>query len=68
VVEGSLEMCDAQLRATLWFVNGRSGRTEKAGRFAGPDPDEVARLATLWLQGQLDRPGNSAPAHGTAAP
>jgi TolB-like protein len=55
VVEGSLETCDGQLRATLWFVNGRSGRTERAGRFAGPDPDELARLATLWLQGQIDQ-------------
>jgi TolB-like protein len=56
VVEGSLEICETQFRATLWFVNGRNGRTERAGRFAGPDPDELARLATLWLQGQMDRP------------
>ena len=55
VVEGRLDSYNAQLRATLWFVNGISGRTEKAGRFGGQDPEEMARVAAAWLQEQIER-------------
>jgi TolB-like protein len=55
VLEGTLERCDTLLRVTLWLVDGRSGIAEKAGRFAAPDTDELARSATLWLQEELAR-------------
>ncbi|MBV8847107.1 MAG: hypothetical protein JO307_30225 [Bryobacterales bacterium] len=55
VMEGRLEASDAKLRATLWLVNGHSGRTEKPGRFAGGDPEELAQLAAHWLQQQVAR-------------
>jgi TolB-like protein len=55
VVEGSLESGGDHLRATVWFVDGRTGRTERPGRFDGEDPAELARLATLWLQEQVVR-------------
>jgi TolB-like protein len=55
VLEGSLDLCDMQLRATIWLVNGRSGRTERPGRFAAPDAEELARLAILWLQEAMAR-------------
>ncbi|HXK02191.1 MAG TPA: hypothetical protein VMS37_07295 [Verrucomicrobiae bacterium] len=53
VVEGRLDLYQTQLRATLWFVSGASGRTEKAGRFAGADPEEVAGRAAEWLRQQI---------------
>jgi len=52
VVEGSLEASDVQLRVTLWLVDGRSGRTERPGRFAGTDLDELVEAAAVWLRGQ----------------
>jgi TolB-like protein len=55
VVEGSLELCDTHLRATLWFVNGRSGRTERPARFNAPDADALARPAASWLNEQIAR-------------
>jgi TolB-like protein len=53
VVEGSLGLYDTQFRATLWFVDGRNGRTAAAGRFASTDLDEVARLAASWIQERI---------------
>jgi TolB-like protein len=55
VLEGTLELRDTQLRVTLWLVDGRSGTTEKVGRFAAPDTDELARRAALWLQEEMAR-------------
>jgi TolB-like protein len=55
VVEGSLESGDDYLRATLWFVDGHTGRTERPGRFEGEDSGDIARLAALWLQEQVVR-------------
>jgi TolB-like protein len=52
VLEGSLELFDSQLRATLWLVEGRSGRTERPGRFDGTDLDEIAESAAVWLREQ----------------
>jgi TolB-like protein len=56
VIEGSLELWETQLRVTLWFVNGRTGRAERAARFTGQDSDELASLAALWLREQMVRP------------
>jgi TolB-like protein len=53
VVEGSLDSRDAQLRATLWFVDGRSGRTERPGRFTASSLDDLAVLAAAWLLQRL---------------
>lgn len=55
VIEGSMESDGARLRATLWFVDGHTGRTERPGRFEGENAAELARLATLWLQEQIAR-------------
>ncbi len=55
LLEGTLELCDAQLRVTLWLVDGRSGTTEKAGRFLAADSDELAYRAALWLQEEMSR-------------
>jgi len=55
VLEGSLDLSDMNLRATLWLVNGRNGKTERSGRFIAPDPDELARLTALWLHEQMVR-------------
>ena len=52
VVEGSLASCGAQLCVTLWLVDGRSGRTERPGRFAGTDLDQLVEPAAAWLRGQ----------------
>jgi TolB-like protein len=53
VVEGSLDRHDSQLRTTVWFVNGRSGRTERPGRFAAPSLDELASRTATWLRERL---------------
>lgn len=55
VLEGRLDSIEAQLRVTLWFVNGRTGLTERPGRFVGTNPDELARLAAPWLHEQAVR-------------
>ncbi len=54
VVEGDLAL-DTELRLTLWFVDGISGRAERPGRFTGSDVDELAALAGAWLDDQLQR-------------
>jgi TolB-like protein len=60
VVEGSLDVTEAQFRLTLWFVNGRSGTTEQAGRFAAADPDAVAGLGAAWIREQINLEGKRA--------
>ena len=52
VVEGSLELSAVRLRVTLWLVDGRTGRTERPGRFAGTEVDELVEPAAVWLRGQ----------------
>lgn len=54
VVEGDLTF-DTELRLTLWFVDGISGRAERPGRFTAADVDELAALAAAWLDQQLQR-------------
>ena len=55
VVEGSLECRDSLWRATVWFVNGRSGRTDRPGRFEASSLDELALHTAAWLLQQLVR-------------
>ena len=55
VLEGSLDLPDVDLRAALWLVNGRNGKTERSGRFMAPAPDKLVRLAVLWLTEQMVR-------------
>jgi hypothetical protein len=54
VVEGYLAL-DPQLRLTVWFVDGITGRAERPGRFAAAEPDELAELAASWLDEQVIR-------------
>jgi len=53
--KAALDLSDVNLPATLWLVNGCNGKTERSGRFMAPDPDQLARLAALWLNEQLVR-------------
>jgi TolB-like protein len=55
VLEGRLELSGAQLRVTLWLVDGRSGHTGRAGRFSATDLDEMADSAAPWLCGQYSK-------------
>jgi len=55
LVEGSLEWSDTQLRATLWLVDGRSGRTERPARFSAADAEALARPAVSWLYEEIAR-------------
>lgn len=57
VLEGRLELSGEQLRVTLWLVDGRSGHTDRAGRFAAIDLDEVVDSAAAWLRGQYSKQG-----------
>jgi len=51
VVEGSLELREAQMLMTLWLVDGHSGRTKSPGRFAGADLEQIVEAAAAWLHG-----------------
>lgn len=55
VVEGSLALEQAQLRLTLWFVDGMTGRVDRPGRFAAADVEELGRSAVFWLHEQMLR-------------
>jgi len=43
------------LRATLWLVDGRSGRTERPARFSAADAEALARPAVSWLHEEIAR-------------
>jgi TolB-like protein len=55
VIEGSLEAAETQLRATVWFVDGRSGMTEKPGRFVASSADSLADQAIPWVRERMVR-------------
>jgi TolB-like protein len=49
VVEGSLRCLKETMEATVWFVDGRSGRARGSRRISGAGAFDVARLAAAWL-------------------
>lgn len=55
VLEGSLDLASAQLRVTLWLVDGHTGKTVSPGRFTADDAEKVAQVAGAWFQEQILR-------------
>lgn len=49
VVEGSLRQKLTLMEATLWVVDGRSGKTRGAGRVFEGEIEEIAEAAGLWM-------------------
>jgi TolB-like protein len=52
VVEGNLAADDADLRLTLWFADGHTGRVGRPGRFAAAEVEQLAQIAANWLHEQ----------------
>ncbi|MBV9742488.1 MAG: hypothetical protein JO099_01885 [Acidobacteriia bacterium] len=55
VVEGSLALEQTQIRLTLWFVDGATGRVDRHARFQAAEENELCRLAGSWLHEQILR-------------
>jgi TolB-like protein len=49
VVEGSLRRRNDLIEATVWLVDGQSGRARRSKRIAGVDVFELAPLVVSWL-------------------
>jgi hypothetical protein len=55
VVEGSLRRRNESIEATVWLVDGQTGRARRSKRITGFDAVDLARLAAIWLL-EEDRP------------
>lgn len=49
IVEGSLRQRNDSIEATVWLVDGQTGRARRSTRISASDALELARLATAWL-------------------
>jgi TolB-like protein len=49
VIEGTLRQRNESIEATVWLVDGQSGRALRSRRITGTDAFELARLAAAWL-------------------
>jgi TolB-like protein len=49
IVEGSLRQHNESIEATVWLVDGQTGRARRSTRITGSDAFELSRLATAWL-------------------
>ncbi|MFN7922346.1 MAG: hypothetical protein U0Q16_19745 [Bryobacteraceae bacterium] len=57
VAEGSLSRSGDQFEATLWLVDGRTGRTRRPGRFVETDWNRLADMAAQWLLDRIEQRG-----------